>query len=81
MAKEELNDNKIMLINDTVNDILLFIDEEYETIKVKNSLWEYAEDDFKEEDMVYPTDLCEEIRTYLTDKLTDTSINLLKGEE
>ena len=65
----------IELIDDTVNDILLFIDKEYEGIHVRNSLWEYAEDDFKEEDKVFPTDLCEEIRTYLTDKLTE-----LKGE-
>lgn len=58
-------------IEETVNDIVLFIDKEYETINVKNSLWEYDEEDIKEEDMVFPTDLCEEIRIYLTNKLTE----------
>jgi len=78
---DELEIAEKLGIEDTVNDILLFIDKEYETIKVKNSLWEYAEEDFKEEDMIFPTDLCEEIRNYIRGKLIDTSINLLKGEE
>ena len=32
MAKEELNHDEIMSVNETVNEILLFIDKEYETI-------------------------------------------------
>ena len=65
-------------IDDTVNDIVMFIDKQYESIGVKDSLWVYCFDkeDIKREDMIYPTDLCEEIRSYLIDKLTE-----LKGEE
>ena len=69
----DINDE--MDINDTVNAIVLFIDKQYESIGVKDSLWVYDKEDIKREDMLYPTDLCEEIRTYLTDKLTE-----LKGE-
>tara|TARA_R100001198_G_C5099147_1_gene132100 strand:- start:136 stop:369 length:234 start_codon:yes stop_codon:yes gene_type:complete len=64
-------------IDDTVNDIVMFIDKQYESIGVKDSLWVYDEEDEDVYDpMIYPTDLCEEIRIYLTDKLTE-----LKGEE
>ena len=76
MGKEELNHDEIMSINETVNDILLFIDKEYETIKVKDSLWEYDKEDIKKEDMIFPTNLCEKIEEYLILKLTE-----LKGEE
>ena len=69
----DINDE--MDINDTVNAIVLFIDKQYESIGVKDSLWVYDKEDIKREDMLYPTDLCEEIRSYLTDKLTE-----LKGE-
>tara|TARA_R100001163_G_C4868029_1_gene71174 strand:+ start:178 stop:396 length:219 start_codon:yes stop_codon:yes gene_type:complete len=68
-------DNEID-VNDTVNEIVMFIDKQYESIGVKDSLWVYDKEDIKREDMIYPTDLCEEIRSYLTDKLTE-----LKGEE
>ena len=63
-------------VNDTVNEIVMFIDKQYESIGVKDSLWVYDKEDIKREDMIYPTDLCEEIRNYLTDKLTE-----LNGEE
>ena len=63
-------------VNDTVNEIVMFIDKQYESIGVKDSLWVYDKEDIKREDMIYPTDLCEEIRSYLTDKLTE-----LNGEE
>ena len=63
-------------VNDTVNEIVMFIDKQYESIGVKDSLWVYDKEDIKREDMIYPTYLCEEIRSYLTDKLTE-----LKGEE
>ena len=48
----------------------MFIDKKYENIGVKDSLWVYDKEDIKREDMIYPTDLCEEIRSYLIDKLT-----------
>jgi hypothetical protein len=54
----------------------MFIDKQYETIGVKDSLWVYDKEDIKKEDVIYPTDLCEGIRSYLTDKLTE-----LRGEE
>jgi hypothetical protein len=60
-------------IHNITNDIIDFIDKEYKTIGVKDSLWK---DDKQDDDMIYPTDLCEEIRSYLIDKLTG-----LKGEE
>ena len=63
-------------VNDTVNEIVMFIDKQYESIGVKDSLWVYDKEDIKREDMIYPTDLCEEIRSYLTDKLTE-----LNGDE
>lgn len=58
-------------VENTVNEIVMFIDKQYETIGVKDSLWVYDKEDIKKEDMIYPTDLCEEIRIYLTDKLTE----------
>jgi SRSO17 transposase len=76
MAEKELNDKDIELINDTVHDILWFIDKAYKTIKVEESLWEY-EDDLKKEFMPHPTKLCEEIGSHLIIKLNE----LKRGEE
>jgi len=76
MVKDGLDAIEEGKIDNTVNDIVMFIDKQYESIGVKDSLWIYDEEDIKREDMIYPTDLCEEIRIYLTDKLTE-----LKGEK
>jgi len=61
-------------IHNVTNDIIDFIDKEYKTIGVKDSLWK---DDKEDDDMIYPTDLCEEIRFYITNKL----LELKRGEE
>jgi hypothetical protein len=76
MVKDGLDAIEEGEIMDTVTEIVMFIDKQYESIGVKDSLWIYDEEDIKREDMIYPTDLCEEIRSYLIDKLTG-----LKGEE
>tara|TARA_R110001592_G_C12647153_1_gene700892 strand:+ start:200 stop:418 length:219 start_codon:yes stop_codon:yes gene_type:complete len=71
-----MNYNDEIDVENTVNEIVMFIDKQYETIGVKDSLWVYDKEDIKKEDVIYPTDLCEGIRSYLTDKLTE-----LRGEE